>query len=245
MKIDQYQIMSKYYDLLVCGRDHIINQEKVISKLINSSHIKLLDAACGTGIENSGLVKAGKEIFANDGSIFMLQELNKKKHDYKRIFNEEWINLDRIYEIESNYDVIYILGNTISHCPTIEYLLEVFIKVRQGLNKNGMFLFDSRNWIPVDGDEPYIQQGRKTNEKRVLLNSEIKIEDDCNYQNGKQIITYFVNTNNTHESFSLEYQIIPQFKFEELIILAGFNYVEIFDMKNEGTGYPYIIYRAK
>ena len=79
---------------------------------------RVLDAACGIGIDAAALVRRGFDVAASDASEAMAAITRNRLHglgtDTASVVSSDWASLSESFESES-FDAIFCIGNSIAH----------------------------------------------------------------------------------------------------------------------------------
>jgi SAM-dependent methyltransferase len=215
--LESYIKFSKYYDLMIRNRNHYKAIADLLNDFVPPAAGKILDAACGQGNAFYFNTTANRVFYGNDGSKEMLGFLMQNHGlflKYKAVFNYEWSDLGRLFEREKNFDLIFFLGNSLSHVENSEALENILRAVYNGISRTGNVLFDLRRWQFDSTKSALFENGRIENSNRKLLEAEedgkrIVIYDRCFYETDRQIIEYSIEEDDN---------IIDKIKFSYLMI---------------------------
>ncbi|WP_160139556.1 class I SAM-dependent DNA methyltransferase [Chryseobacterium sp. c4a] len=105
----------------------------------------ILDIGCGTGTLAVTMVQKGKKVTATDFAKEMLEAARKKSDKVT------WIQADaRLLNIPEKFDLIILTGHAFQVFLTDEDRENVFQTIKNHLNDEGIFVFDSRNPLVKD-----------------------------------------------------------------------------------------------
>jgi len=119
-----------------------INQEFLafILDYLGQTGANVLDLGCGPGDYVDYLARAGYQATGIDSSPVMISQAQGKKQG---TFYE--LSFTHIGQLNSKFDVIYCVGNSLAYLPPQE--IASFLKaVQHLLNPNGYFVFQVINW---------------------------------------------------------------------------------------------------
>jgi len=140
--------------------------EWLIGTLKNHNVVKVLDVACGTGVDSRMLVKEGFHVTSCDLSDNMLQKARNTKADkgYKNweIFQADWCKLpEQLKGVDRNFDAVICMGNSFAHlpdeCDGKKNMHQLAISnFREMLKPGGILIIDHRNfdYIVKNGKSP-------------------------------------------------------------------------------------------
>ena len=101
---------------------------------------RVLDLACGTGLESRALARSGKSVVGIDRSPAMLADARRRSKD----FAIEYIEADvRTFSIGRTFDAAICGGDSLNHLESPGELRVVFANVARHLEPGGFFLFDA------------------------------------------------------------------------------------------------------
>ncbi len=158
-----FQIYSKYYDLLYKDKDYtsevnyVINKIKKFSPKTNS----ILEFGSGTGRHGILLQKKGFNVFGLDQSGYMIAEAKK------RGLSCQIADISN-FKLKEKYDAVISLFHVVSYLTDNEKLIATFISANKHLNKNGLFLFDV--WY-----SPAVYKQKASPQVKKMQNKEITI----------------------------------------------------------------------
>ena len=151
----QYNSMSFFYDVLYASynlkdfEDEFLNKnEKLLTSL--SKDAKILDSACGKGVQAAALKRQGFDVTAADISeemINLTQAYANKNNLSIPTYCLAWHQLPT--EFDDIFDVVFCWGNSISHSQSKEEMLKNLSSFYQVLKIGGKLVVHSRNWEKV------------------------------------------------------------------------------------------------
>lgn len=218
-----------YSERILSGESFLEKYNKIFKSL--SQGARILDCACGIGIDAIALYCKGYKVAASDISGRMIYEAKRRAREAgaKITFKKSaWIELP--HHFKNPFDAVFCCGNAIGHCVNGKEMIRSFRGIRKVLNKEGLLVLDSRNW------EKIFQEKLRFN----LLNVKSRDKKQCIplyvWTYGKnmnepivvEVILIFKDDNNnvSYKSYSIKYY---PFKFEELVRrlkVCGFEFVE-------------------
>ncbi len=191
---------------------------------IAGNHQTIIELACGTGRLAIPLAKQGHLVYGVDIDAGMLQYAQEKAatedlNIHLSVQDCTQLNLP----IKSNF--IYMTGNSFQHLLTNETQDALFLSVKNHLNPNGEFVFDTRNPILYElaridiSEESVIQHGEIT-----------KVISQETYNPLTQILecssTYISSKNEYKDSIKLRYTFPLELK--RLLQQHGFEIIHIY-----------------
>lgn len=228
-----YDLFSNCYRELITATGHLQKERETVELLLNIFNISkdadILDAACGTGDLLYYLRDIGYlHLTGKDNSQGMLARA--KEILPVEIFScEDW---NQIHE-KDQYDLILILSVSLLHAELAD-LPSIFKNLYQALKPGGILLFDNRQW-EVDCQKGLIEPGRPINQRRfiqefIVKGETLQVADECRYNKGRQIITYFITDQSGNESTLLiSYFILETEKLAKFLSVAGFFAIGTYD----------------
>jgi SAM-dependent methyltransferase/GNAT superfamily N-acetyltransferase len=162
--------MSENYDALAYDYDWLFSDEMLVSGLavaqpatasllsqLGSEH-RVLDAACGTGVDTAVVARHGLSMWAADKSPAMID------HARLRFASEgltipllqgEWAQLPNI--TEERFDAVLCIGNSLVHAAGKDGMVRALMGLRGVLKPRGAVVVDSRNWEKLHSQRPVVQ----------------------------------------------------------------------------------------
>lgn len=159
-----YNTLAGYYDALV--KDDEATQDWVdwIEKYVDPCHV--LELACGSGEITEKLSKEGYKMSALDLSAQMVEQARSKDKDGNiEFFVQDMKDLSRF----STFDAILCLCDSFNYILSKEEIVDFIKEVKDHLNPNGYFLFDTHSLDRMSEFE------EEWNETGIF-------EDGCGYQ---------------------------------------------------------------
>lgn len=145
--------LSKTYYAAVDVENRLKHELPDLLKIFSQNNVKIvLDVGCGTGDHVIALAKKGFTAVGVDRSSSMIQEANKRK----KVLSEEVKRRLRFFigeahtvlkKLDTSFDAILFMGNTISHNP---YSIEELIKnVSKYASNTGLMILQITNFEKV------------------------------------------------------------------------------------------------
>ncbi|WP_394936937.1 class I SAM-dependent methyltransferase [uncultured Ilumatobacter sp.] len=110
---------------------------------------RVLDAACGIGMDTAALARRGFNVDASDASTEMVtatrQRLQAAGAEGVNVVTSTWADLPTNFEPE-RFDAIFCIGNSIAHAPDAEAAIVAFEAFRSILAPGGMLVLDTHDW---------------------------------------------------------------------------------------------------
>jgi len=193
--------------------------------------VKVLDAACGTGVDSVMLLEEGFEMTSSDASDKMLKTAYKTRWERRKeavfdrwvIEEANWLSLLEDVEMPpGGFDALVCMGNSFAHLPDFHGDQRDQIKCIENfkamVKPGGIFIIDHRNY-------DYILEHGKAPSKNIYYNSHhVKdIKTSVLYQNNKpNLITldYFMNVPEEYKdsnNFRLSYYPHKVMEFKNLL----------------------------
>ena len=179
------------YDSMCSRVIDICNEEKITFN-------NYLDIACGTGNLTVRLAKYFKESFAVDLSEDMLREAFEKLKKEKircKIICQDMSELS----LNRKFDLITSALDSTNYIIDEDKLLNYFIRVKEHLSDNGLFIFDINSYYKLSnilGNNIYTYS-----EEDVFYTWENVFEEDLL----SMYLTFFVKRDNLYERFEEEH----------------------------------------
>lgn len=113
---------------------------------------RVLDAACGIGVDAAALLRRGFDVAASDASEEMAAAARERFDalgaDRTKVVTSDWANLPDHFETDS-FDVVFAIGNSMAHAPDAPAMIAAFEAIRTVLVPGGSFVVDSYDWDVV------------------------------------------------------------------------------------------------
>ena len=224
------------YDSMCARVIDICNEEKITFN-------NYLDIACGTGNLTVRLAKNFKESFAVDLSEDMLREAFEKFKKEKircKIICQDMSKLS----LNRKFDLITSALDSTNYIIDEDKLLNYFIRVKEHLSDNGLFIFDINSYYKLSnilGNNIYTYS-----EEDVFYTWENVFEEDLL----SMYLTFFVKRDNLYERFEeehLEKAYTEEF-IENKLEIAGLKVIgkyEGYTEKQVNTNTERIVYVVK
>jgi len=230
MSSQQFNTYAKFYNLLYKDKDYA-KEARYIHNLINNyslqqtSELKLLDLACGTGKHLSELSNFGYNgLFGSDISPAMIEVARQSAAESKK--NIEFYNysFQQSDNIPGKFDVVISMFSAVNYITSFNDQLQTFRNVHKLLHYDGLFIFDFWNGNAVVRDFSPVKVLRKNdNQSEIIRISKTGI--DLIEQKATVIFNclYFedqVKLNEFEEVHQLHYYFFSE--MHNLLEIAGF-----------------------
>merc|ERR1711962_569169 len=154
------------------------NYRSFLVKLLREKRVvKVLDAACGTGVDSVMLLEEGFEMVSSDASDKMLKTAYKTRWERRKeavferwvIEEANWLSLlDDVEMPPGGFDALVCMGNSFAHLPDFHGDQRDQIKCIENfkamVKPGGIFIIDHRNY-------DYILEHGKAPSKNIYYNS--------------------------------------------------------------------------
>ncbi|MFT6289539.1 MAG: SAM-dependent methyltransferase [Ilumatobacter sp.] len=110
---------------------------------------RVLDVACGIGVDAAALLRRGFDVSASDASAEMVAATQQRFRDAgvdgERVVTSAWRDLPASFDPES-FDAIFCIGNSIAHAPDAWSAIAAFEAFRSVLAPGGILVLDTYDW---------------------------------------------------------------------------------------------------
>jgi SAM-dependent methyltransferase len=110
---------------------------------------RVLDAACGIGVDAAALLRRGFDVVAADASEQMAaaarQRLRALGADAPSVITSAWTDLPASFE-PGSFDAVFCVGNSIAHAPNGPATIAAFEAFYSLLAPGGMLVLDTQDW---------------------------------------------------------------------------------------------------
>lgn len=145
-----------YSDQGLTGKPFLEKYRNFLAPLPKGSRV--LDCACGIGIQAWVLARLGFSVQGTDASPGMIREARRRspgKNPNLSFAVCSWRELPRLFPPE--FDAAFCLGNSIGHCRDRKELIASLKGIRSVLRNGGRLTLDSRNWEKFIRDKPRLE----------------------------------------------------------------------------------------
>jgi glycine/sarcosine N-methyltransferase len=118
---------------------------------------RILDCACGIGLDSMALACAGYQVTATDGSEAMITQARKRFADAGVAVPTSqclWEDLPRT--VPGPYSAVLCLGNSLMHAGSRDGMIRALTGMRAVLTPDGALVVDSRNWEWLHRERPRV-----------------------------------------------------------------------------------------
>jgi SAM-dependent methyltransferase len=113
---------------------------------------RVLDAACGIGVDAAALLRRGFDVAASDASEEMAAVARNRViglgADASSVVTSDWLNLPTAFEA-GTFDAVFCIGNSIAHTADAAEMIAALEVFRSLLVPGGMLVVDSHDWEMV------------------------------------------------------------------------------------------------
>ena len=154
-----YDALAGDYDNLISDCDAFAESiYETLLQLLPQLHSasRILDCACGTGIECLSLARHGYSVHGSDASPGMLKQARKRfqSHGLKIPTTQcTWEELPHRFKAGS-FDIVLCLGNSISHCLSQSSLLASLRGMSAVTAVEGTLVIQLRDWDRLLAEKP-------------------------------------------------------------------------------------------
>lgn len=228
---NNFNLYTKYYDLLYRGKDYNAEASYISDCIKNSSpNAKtILEFGSGTGGHGLILQKMGYDIYGLERSKQMVEEAKL------RGFACEQADITN-FKIDRNFDVVISLFHVISYINENVSLEKVFRNALENLKPNGLFIFDVWYSPAVYHQKPETRIKRVENEEiSVIRIAEPEIHINQNVVD----VNYSILVKDKSTDKWIEFQEkhpMRHFSIPEIGLLATFKGFELLKAEEFLTG---------
>lgn len=162
-----------YADAILADFDAAVqrNGERLDAMLRPRGAKRVLDVACGTGLQSLGLAALGYQVMGLDISPGMIAQAKRNADRYSVVIEwmvGDWHDLTRTFA--SPFDAVICWGNSLSHVADADDLTAVLGEMASVTAPSGVCLVDLRDWDRVREERPkgQIRQAKETPEGRLV-----------------------------------------------------------------------------
>ena len=158
-----YEELAADYDWMV-GDDALSNGRAInlpaTARLLRqiSPTSRVLDAACGTGVDSAALARRGFTVWAADGSEGMVAAAAarfQREHLAIPLLHSNWADLPAA--TGERFDAVLCVGNSLVHAAGRDAMVRALTGLRQMARPGGHVVVDSRNWEKLHADRRIVQ----------------------------------------------------------------------------------------
>ncbi|MGI9645835.1 MAG: class I SAM-dependent methyltransferase [Ilumatobacteraceae bacterium] len=111
---------------------------------------RVLDAACGIGVDAAGLLRRGLDVTATDASAAMVEHTRRRLADVvpsgrHRVLLSSWVDLP-VHVEPHTFDAVFCIGNSIAHAQDRRAMVAAFTAFHTVLAPGGVLVVDSFDW---------------------------------------------------------------------------------------------------
>jgi glycine/sarcosine N-methyltransferase len=152
--MEMYDSLSKDYDYFVNWPDRLAYELPFIEAQIGSAAgdrrpVKVLDAACGTGMHAIALAGRGYAAAGADLSAGMIEQAIANAASASVAVDFQVAGFGALAGLFSAYDALICLGNSLPHVSSLSELANALTDFRACLRPGGLLLVQQRNFEAV------------------------------------------------------------------------------------------------
>jgi SAM-dependent methyltransferase len=162
--------MAGAYEMLAADYDWMFDDDAVANgRAINlpatarllqriSRTNRVLDAACGTGVDAAVLARRGFTVWAADGSAAMAEEAAARFRRERLaipLLHSRWADLPTA--TGERFDVVLCVGNSLVHAAGRDAMVQALTGLRRMTRSGGYVVIDSRNWEKLHAERQIVQ----------------------------------------------------------------------------------------
>ncbi|NVM27743.1 MAG: class I SAM-dependent methyltransferase [Candidatus Helarchaeota archaeon] len=146
---------EKFYDSIADTYDWLFSDWKAVMErqmerlvpLFKRHDVKrVLDCACGTGVQSIGLLKAGFEVVSSDLSEKMLKQAIKHgKQEGVTLSTVQADFRELTRKFSDKFDAVVCMGNSLPHLLSDQEIKKALLNMHQLLNDKGLLVVDIRD----------------------------------------------------------------------------------------------------
>ena len=144
---EYYDSIAQKYDWFYASWDSAGEEQcRQLCPLLQKHSVRrVLDCACGNGLQAIALAQAGYNLTASDLSETMLREAKKKcrqEHTDIPLFQADIRELRE--KVEGTFDAVVCMGNVLPHFMSDTEILDALANIRDVLEPGGLFVLEGR-----------------------------------------------------------------------------------------------------
>jgi len=196
---------------------------------------RVLDAACGIGVDAAALLRRGLDVAAADASEEMVEQARNRLREFGgdgpgRVVASAWTNLPAHFEL-GIFDAVFCVGNSIAHAAGEAEMVAAFEAMRSVLAPGGILVLDSHDWAIV-----HDAGNRMTIEPRVVDRDDIRcirtytwcLADDFGDPCVLDIVPIFLDGERASlRSYRVQMQPFTRAELKERLATAGFEAIAL------------------
>jgi len=170
-------LQKKFYDELALDYDGMtgfevrFSHERPFFRMLTERYklTNALDAGCGTGFHSIVLAQLGLQVTATDISEEMLKQTRKHAKDYGvhiKTINSTFPEVRKA--IQTRFDSVFCLGNTIAHLLTEKEFLSSFKSFYEVMKPEGILFLQILNYDRILAQHHRIQSIKEANGKMFV-----------------------------------------------------------------------------
>jgi SAM-dependent methyltransferase len=145
------------YDAFAADYAWLLSDERLTGEPFVAAHkellealppgAKLLDCACGIGVQALALARHGHRVWGTDASAGMIAQAQRRAREAGLdlpLATCRWEELPRRFP--EPFDLAFCCGNAIGHCRDADEMLRSLRGIHSVLKDDGRLVLDSRNW---------------------------------------------------------------------------------------------------
>lgn len=157
MSSDQYRSLATDYHWFFDDVDLFLGCDTPgVRAAMASLHsgARVLDTACGIGVDAAALARRGFDVTASDASAEMSaiarRRLSGGDAADVRVVTSDWANLPEHVE-PADFDALFCIGNSVAHAKDADTMIAAFAAFRVLLAPGGLLVIDSQDWELLHG----------------------------------------------------------------------------------------------
>ena len=168
MNDTNYGPLAPYYDIMIDWEKRLNIEIPFIRNLVpdkNPGNVKVLDIGCGTGKHLKALKDSGFEVYGLEPSP-ALRTIARRELPGAVIQAGGFDSLPEFNTAHGPWDLIFCIGNTLSHLP--QSRLPGFLSdIKNALKNKGVFLFHIIGYDKILKDKPAVFSEKKVKRNGV------------------------------------------------------------------------------
>ncbi|MBQ7835960.1 MAG: class I SAM-dependent methyltransferase [Clostridia bacterium] len=217
--------------------------EKIFYDNGHNKESKVLDCACGAGIQTLGLASLGYNMSSSDISSKAMLDAKWEAVRRNLKIRFEYKDLRKLADVfKAKFDIIIAMNNALSRMPSREALKDAVESIVDQLEDGGIFIAGIRDYDELlktkpSCSMPYVQN----TENGQRISFQTWMWENENYK----AVQYIIEDKKTPEvnKVEYEYRAVRRIELTELLTLCGCNSVEWKFPEETGFYQPMVIAR--